>query len=382
MSFRAGTDGSGRQGQGLASPTAPVQRTSLSDLERRFINRYQGGFPLVERPFTAVAGELGTDEATLIATVQGLLTSGVLSRFGPLFDAERLGGRFTLAAMAVPEANFDRVAAQLAALPEVAHNYRRDHALNMWFVLATPSDQGLREALGLIRDLTGLEVLDFPKLAEYHLGLWLHLDADGGLGIRRWERTQKPGEGARVARTRGEQVPALAINPDELDLALVTATQGGLPLVTEPYAAIARELGVSSARVRQGLAAMLDRGAIRRIGAVPNHYRLGLRGNGMTVWDIEDEAVDRLGAAIAALEGVSHCYRRPRRLPLWPYNLFAMLHGRDRDEVRAAADRVAALVAGHCRGHDILFSQAVLKKTGLRFANARQDSGGISPERL
>ena len=415
-----------------ANPTAPVP---LSDLERRFINHYQGGFPLVERPFVAVAGELGTDEATLIATLRGLLASGVLSRFGPLFDAERLGGRFTLAAMAVPEADFDRVAAQLAALPEVAHNYRRDHALNMWFVLATPSEQGLREVLGLIRDLTGLEVLDFPKLAEYHLGFWLHLDEEGGLGMRRWERTHNPGEWVRLAPEEGipgseetsplvgetssvvnqgsagvseagldvgeersvagdrrsvveeprtlmvrettaavEKILAPAVIPDELESALVTATQGGLPLVARPYAAIAWELGVSSARVRRGLAAMLERGAIRRIGAVPNHYRLGLRGNGMTVWDIEDEAVDRLGAAIAALAGVSHCYRRPRRLPLWPYNLFAMLHGRDRDEVRAAAARVAALVAGHCRGHDILFSQAVLKKTGLRFA-------GISPER-
>ncbi len=389
--------------QCAASATAPAARVALSDLERRFINRYQGGFPLVERPFAAVAGELDTDETTLIATLAGLLASGVLSRFGPLFDAERLGGRFTLAAMAVPEADFARVAALLAALPEVAHNYRRDHALNMWFVLATPSDQGLREALELIQDLTGLEVLDFPKLAEYHLGFWLHLDADGGLGIRRWERTAQagqnhpgpsalssdklPGPFALAGDQGGEgrvrdQPEASALEQDNpLDLALVTATQGGLPLVAQPYAAIARKLGVSSARVRRGLAAMLERGAIRRIGAVPNHYRLGLRGNGMTVWDIEDDAVERLGAAIATLDGVSHCYRRPRRLPLWPYNLFAMLHGRDRDEVRAAAARVAALVAGHCRGHDILFSQAVLKKTGLRFAGARQDSAGISPER-
>lgn len=393
MSVRVGTDGAGRQGQGEASPTPSAPRPSLSDLERRFINRYQGGFPLVDRPFAALAGELGTDEANLIATLRGLLASGVLSRFGPLFDAERLGGRFTLAAMAVPEADFERVAAQLAALPEVAHNYRRDHALNMWFVLATPSDQGLREALGLIQGLTGLEVLDFPKRAEYHLGFWLHLDEDGGLGIRRWERTAEAGPnhlglgalssdnlpmpstlaGADGGEGRaGDQPEASATDQDDpLDLALVTATQGGLPLVAEPYAVIARELGVSSAQVRQGLAAMLDRGAIRRIGAVPNHYRLGLRGNGMTVWDIEDEAVDRLGAAIAAIEGVSHCYRRPRRPPLWPYNLFAMLHGRDRDEVRAAAARVAALVAGHCRGHDILFSQAVLKKTGLRFGDPR-----------
>ena len=376
MSLKAGTDGAGRGGQGDNSPTAPAPRALLSELERCFINRYQGGFPLVDRPFAAVAGELGSDEATLIETLRGLLASGVLSRFGPLFDAERLGGRFTLAAMAVPEADFDRVADQLAALPEVAHNYRRDHALNMWFVLATPSEQGLREALGLIRDLTGLEVLDFPKLAEYHLGFWLHLDTAGGLGVRRWERSSS-------AMTRGsDQSLASAMASDfdqalatgtarDFDQALVSATAGGLPLVPEPYAAVAETLGVSGNRVRRGLAALLARGAIRRIGAVPNHYRLGLRGNGMTVWDIEDAAVDRLGAAIAALEGVSHCYRRPRRLPHWPYNLFAMLHGRDRDEVHAAAARVQALVSGHCRGHDILFSQAVLKKTGLRFTDAR-----------
>jgi DNA-binding Lrp family transcriptional regulator len=384
------------QAWGRRVPDTPF----LGDLERRFINRYQGGFPLLKRPYAAAAAELGTDEETLIDLVRGLLDTGLLSRFGPLFDAERLGGRFTLAAMAVPEAAFDRVAARLAALPEVAHNYRRDHVLNMWFVLATPSEQGLRETLGMIRDLTGLEVLDFPKLAEYHLGFWLHLDAAGGLGMRRWERMAEAGQdhldlgalssdnlpsSSTLAEDEGgegragDQPEASATDKDDpLDLALVTATQGGLPLVAEPYAAIARELGVSSARVRQGLATMLDRGAIRRIGAVPNHYRLGLRGNGMTVWDIEDEAVDRLGAAIAALEGVSHCYRRPRRPPLWPYNLFAMLHGRDRDEVRAAAARVAALVASHCRGHDILFSQAVLKKTGLRFTDARQASPDIA----
>ena len=323
----------------------------LGDLERTFINRYQGDFPLVERPFAAVAQALGTDEERLILMIQGLLERGLLTRFGPLFDAERLGGRFTLAAMAVPEADFDRVAAQLAALPEVAHNYRRDHALNMWCVLATPSKQSLRQAMAHLQDLTGLEVLDFPKLAEYHLGFWLWLEEDGGLGMRRWARNP----------------PASPTPLDELDQSLVTATQGGLPLVAAPYAEIARELGQTSATILDRLAALLAQGAIRRIGAVPNHYRLGLRGNGMTVWDIEDEAVDRLGAAIGALEGVSHCYRRPRRLPLWPYNLFAMLHGRDRAEVLAAAARVQALVAGQCRGHEVLFSAALLKKTGLRF---------------
>ena len=118
-----------------------------------------------------------------------------------------------------------------------------------------------------------------------------------------------------------------------LDQALVAATQAGLPLVPEPYAQLAAGLGWDPGTVTDRLAQLLAGGAIRRIGAVPNHYRLGLRGNGMTVWDIEDAEVDRLGAEVGALETVSHCYRRPRRLPLWPYNLFAMVHGRDRTQV-------------------------------------------------
>jgi len=379
--------GSAHQARGQARP--PV----LTEIERRFINRYQGGFPLLDRPFAAVARELATDEGTLIASIRGLLDAGFLSRFGPLFDAERLGGRFTLAAMAVPDADFDAVASRLAALPAVAHNYRRDHSLNMWFVLATPSEPAMQETLGQIQALTGLKVLDFPKLAEYHLGFWLQLGADGSLAMRRWARpasaegqgravaeaaravagemnpaageARPTGEGARAVA--GEERTLLSATLDERDLALVAATQAGLPLVPEPYAAIAKQLDLSPAQVRERLAGLLARGAIRRIGAVPNHYRLGLRGNGMTVWDIDDASVDQVGAEIAALEGVSHCYRRPRRPPLWPYNLFAMLHGRDRAEVLAAADRVVTLVSAHCRGHAILFSQAVLKKTGLRF---------------
>ena len=115
---------------------------SPSPLQRAFLNRFQGGFPLSDRPYQEAAQDLGTDEATLIATIQEMLAAGLLTRFGPLWDAERLGGRFTLAAMAVPEADFERVARMLEAAPEVAHNYRRDHALNMWFVLATPTPGG------------------------------------------------------------------------------------------------------------------------------------------------------------------------------------------------------------------------------------------------
>ncbi|MBI4755359.1 MAG: Lrp/AsnC family transcriptional regulator [Betaproteobacteria bacterium] len=153
---------------------------------------------------------------------------------------------------------------------------------------------------------------------------------------------------------------------DDLDRRLVLATQGGLPLLPRPYAALAHELGCNADEVMARLARMLETGIIRRIGAVPNHYALGYTANGMSVWDVADELVDRLGADVGGLPFVSHCYRRPRRLPVWPYNLFAMVHGRSREQVYSQVDEIARLLGDACRGHDVLFSTRILKKTGLR----------------
>jgi len=153
---------------------------------------------------------------------------------------------------------------------------------------------------------------------------------------------------------------------DDLDRRLVLATQGGLPLVPRPYHALAGQLGVSPEEVMARLSAMLERGVIRRIGAVPNHYAIGYTANGMSVWDVPDERIDELGARIGALAFVTHCYHRPRRLPAWPYNLFAMVHGTSREEVLAQVGEIAALLGDVCRAHDVLFSTAILKKTGLR----------------
>ena len=152
----------------------------------------------------------------------------------------------------------------------------------------------------------------------------------------------------------------------DFDRRLIAATQSGLPLVPRPYEAVGAMLGVSGEAVRERFAQMLSEGLVRRIGAVPNHYRLGYVANGMTVWDVDEARVDALGERIGALPGVSHCYRRPRELPRWPYNLYAMLHGRTREQVEAQRLEVRALLGDACRGDDVLYSTAILKKTGLR----------------
>ena len=153
---------------------------------------------------------------------------------------------------------------------------------------------------------------------------------------------------------------------DAVDRRIILATQGGLPLVAAPYAQLAEQIGIPAEELMSRMRGMLNSGVIRRIGAVPNHYKLGFRGNGMSVWDVPDELVCELGERIGVLDFVSHCYHRPRHPPRWPYNLFAMVHGRDRDEVMQKVVRVAEMLGAAARKHDVLFSTRILKKTGMR----------------
>ncbi len=153
---------------------------------------------------------------------------------------------------------------------------------------------------------------------------------------------------------------------DPVDRALVERTQAALPLVARPYHALAADLGIPADEVMQRLERMQARGVIRRIAAVPNHYALGYRANGMSVWDVADRDVGACGRLVGSLPFVSHCYHRPRRRPLWPYNLFAMVHARDRAEVEGMVEQIARALGARQRGFSVLYSKRILKKSGLR----------------
>lgn len=155
---------------------------------------------------------------------------------------------------------------------------------------------------------------------------------------------------------------------DDLDRKIIAATQNGLPLVPEPFVAVAQQVDAPAQEVRARLHWMLDKGIIRRIGVVPNHYALGIGANGMSVWDVRDDVIEKLGRQVGELAFVSHCYSRPRHLPVWPYNLFAMVHGRKRVEVEEKVAVIARLLGEASAQHDILYSTRILKKTGLRIA--------------
>jgi DNA-binding Lrp family transcriptional regulator len=159
---------------------------------------------------------------------------------------------------------------------------------------------------------------------------------------------------------------------DKIDRMIIEATQAGLPVTPKPYHTVAAELKLEPEIVIERFQKLLDGGIIRRIGVVPNHYRLGYRANGMTVWDVPDEKVNELGNRIGALDFVSHCYHRPRHLPDWPYNLFAMVHGRDRETTDKYIYEIANILGDENRQHSVLYSTRILKKTGMRIGNSQQ----------
>ena len=139
-----------------------------------------------------------------------------------------------------------------------------------------------------------------------------------------------------------------------------------MPLTAQPYDVLAENLGIDVGEVISRVQAMLEAGIIRRIAAVPNHYALGYRANAMSVWNVADDRIIECGKRVGELDFVSHCYHRPRHPPLWPYNLFAMVHGHDREEVETQVEKIAGLLGRDSRGHEVLYSTRILKKTGLR----------------
>ena len=330
----------------------------LTQLQREFINHFQGNFPLEGRPFQKIADQLGSTEGSIIDIVNKLKQDRLISRFGPLYDAARIGGGLTLAAMTVPEDRYQMVTETVNCYREVAHNYRREHKLNMWFVLATELPEDLQEVISSIEKTTGLTVFNFPKQQEFYIGLWLHLSSDG-----KHSTVPVPDQVQNPVMDLGYDY-----NLDDTDRKLISVTQAGFPVEPSPYRNIADSLDLTQDDVLQRLGNMLYSGVIRRIGAVPNHYRLGLTANGMTVWDIPDNKIEQLGKLIGQLDFVSHCYQRPRNLPVWPYNLFAMVHGHNEDEVKDKVKKIEALLAKNCSSYETLFSSAILKKTGLRLA--------------
>ncbi len=323
---------------------------SVSDsLDFALLNDYQRDFPLAPQPFLKIAQEQGTSHAAVLEHFARLRASGAISRIGAVFRPKALGAS-SLAAMAVPEADLQQVAERISAFPEVNHNYEREHRYNLWFVAAARSQQQLADALARIEAATGHAVLNLPLVEDYHIDLGFDLS----------EGAAKPAAAPGAAQAADfTLVPA--------DVPLVEAIETGLDIVPYPYQAVGERAGTGETQVMAGLARLLAAGAIKRFGVVVRHHELGYTANAMAVWNVPDERVTAAGRRLAALDGVTLCYRRKRGLPHWPYNLFCMVHGRDRGVVEA---RLASLTAAAGLGglpHAVLFSRRRFKQRGAHY---------------
>jgi DNA-binding Lrp family transcriptional regulator len=340
---------------------------SIEDLgrtDRAICNAFQGGFPVVERPFEPAAAALrdrGVDvtAAELLDRVRTMDEEGVLSRFGALVDAQAIGGTATLVAMHAPEDRFDTVAEQVNAHREVAHNYEREHPhLNMWFVVSVADEERVEAVLAEIEAETGQQTYNLPKEREFRVEAKFLLNgpvADGDVDLSALGPAVEPTD-------------ATTLTPAERDL--VVEIQGGLPVTATPYGDVARATGRDVEWVVRTIKRFEREGKIRRVGVIPNHYALGYTENGMTVWDVPDDLVEEVGPAIASLDFVTHCYQRPRHEGVWPYNFFAMTHGRSEAESDERVEEVRARMAEFWDvtddDWDTLFSTRILKKTGIR----------------
>jgi DNA-binding Lrp family transcriptional regulator len=336
----------------------------LDRIDRAVINAFQGGFPVVEEPFEPAAEALrarGIDVtgAELLERVQRLDDDGVLTRFGALINAQEIGGAATLVAMHAPEERFEEVAEQVNAHREVAHNYEREHPhLNMWFVVSVADPDAVEDVLGDIESETGQETYNLPKREEFRVEAKFLLDGpipDGDLDCSDLGPAVDP-------------VERDTLTPQERDL--VVEIQGGLPVTATPYADVAAELGVDTEWVTSTIKRFNEEGKVRRVGVIPNHYSLGYTENGMTVWNVPDDLVSEVGPEVASLDFVTHCYRRPRHEGVWPYNFFAMTHGRSEAESQQRIQQVKETMESFWDvaddDWDTLFSTQILKKTGIR----------------
>ena len=322
----------------------------MSDtFEFRLLNEFQRDFPLCPAPFAELAAKLGVAERVVLSGLEKLRREGKISRVGAVFAPKRIGAS-TLAAMAVPPEKLEVVAAAVNRFPEVNHNYEREHHYNLWFVVTAGSEGRLQATLGAIEKAAGYPLLALPLVEEFHIDLGFSLLGD------------KPKQVA-VARTVKPLVPM-----EEAERRLVSVLQEGLPLFIRPFSLIAERIGASESEVLGRIGRWLEDGAIKRFGVVVRHHELGFRANAMLVHDIPDDRVSELGRALAEEPDVTLCYRRPRILPDWPYNLFCMIHGRERSEVEGIiADIRQRHGLTEC-AHDILFSLTRFKQNGARYA--------------
>lgn len=312
-------------------------------IDRRLLDEFQRDFPITERPFQSLATALGLDEAEVIDRLSRMRATGRITRVGATIAPGAVSAS-TLAAVAAPEERLEQVAALIDAEPGVNHNYQRENAWNLWFVATGPDRAHVNDTLARISRRTDLRVLDLRLVRPFNVDLGFRMS----------------GKARNVPRAR--RVDRSVMEPG--DRVVLQALSSGLPLVGDPYAALARSLNRDPAALMERVQALHAAGIISRLGVIVRHRALGWSANAMVVWDMPADQVGTAGPALAAHPGVTLCYERRPVEDVWPYRLYSMIHARSRPEARDVLARATTLPALAGAQHKVLFSTRCFKQTG------------------
>ena len=327
----------------------------LDETDKRLMNLLQSSFPLHPEPFGEVAATAELELKEVKARTRRLLDERIIREITPIFDTRALGYSSMLVAAKVDSENPHRAAKVINSHPGVSHNYLRTHEFNLWFTIATPPDSelGLEGTLEVLQRLTEAEsIRQLPTLTLFKINM--NLEMEGG--------TDELAASVQAAPPR-----ELDRQPyDETDVAVIRALQGPMEVSERPYDAAAAEAGMSTDELLSHLAGMVDRKVLRRVAAILYHRRAGFSANGMGVWRVPEDRILDVGGQMAAVRGVSHCYRRPTYED-WPYSVFTMAHGRSKEECDAILDGIAETHDLHGVDRAVLYSSTEFKKVRLHY---------------
>jgi siroheme decarboxylase len=329
---------------------------NLSDADRELLNALQWDFPLAAEPFAALAARLGRSEAEVLERVAAVKDAGVLRQLSAIFDTRALGYSSALVAAKVDADRIDEAAATISAHPGVSHNYKRNHAYNLWYTLAVPPGDDFDAHLDALHRESGSTVTrKLPTLQLYKIGVKLDMTGKTAADAKAVvEEHEKP------ERRADMQAPDLS----DLEVAAIRTVQEDLPLVSRPFDVWGERLGTTGDEVLRLLESFKSRKLMRRFAAVMNHRSAGYKANAMGVWAVPDERLGDLGPCMAGFAAVSHCYRRPT-YDDWPYSVFTMIHGRSARDCEATVDAIRAETG--IDDYALLWSIKEYKKVRVRY---------------
>ena len=323
----------------------------MDETDKKLLNDIQWVFPLVDRPYAEIAAKHGLSEDEVMRRISVLKSLGLIRQINAIFDTRRLGYKSALIAFAVKPDKLDAVADKINEHPGVSHNYERNHEYNMWFTLAVPPGEEMKDELDRMAALDGVvKYRLLPTLKMYKIGVKLDMVN---------EDAQKPEPTEEVKE----------LNPDRLEITerdkeFVRELQKDLQVVKEPFREMAENLGITTQQLFGKAKEYESIGLMRRFAAILRHRDAGFVANGMVVWHVPEDRVDDVGFKLAAYPQVSHCYRRPI-YPDWQYNVFSMIHARTLDAAEKMAGEMSEMIG--VSDYKILFSSREFKKERVKY---------------